>query len=227
MLTVAEWNERHPVGSLVLAWPGTRDAEPLVTQTRSVAWALGDGHPVVAVEGRAGGISLGHVEPRGPRRLQQRRTPGWRKLPGAVSVARPSLWGNPFRYRTAHGLARVPATDGSAWEWENRISGPGIRHDVHWPDGHVTEHTVRYMTRAETVETYRRALTDPQKGLRLYERRHGVITVDDVRRELAGRDLMCWCPLVDDEGRPVPCHADVLLEVANAVAAATAPERAS
>lgn len=30
--------------------------------------------------------------------------------------------------------------------------------------------------------------------------------------ELAGRDLACWCPL--DE----PCHADVLLELANGVA---------
>jgi hypothetical protein len=31
----------------------------------------------------------------------------------------------------------------------------------------------------------------------------------DIRRELAGKDLMCWCPL--DQ----PCHADVLLEIAN------------
>ena len=30
------------------------------------------------------------------------------------------------------------------------------------------------------------------------------------RRELRGHDLMCWCPL--DQ----PCHADVLLEIANA-----------
>ena len=29
------------------------------------------------------------------------------------------------------------------------------------------------------------------------------------RRELAGRDLMCWCPLTS------PCHADVLLAIAN------------
>jgi hypothetical protein len=29
------------------------------------------------------------------------------------------------------------------------------------------------------------------------------------REELAGRDLACWCPL--DQ----PCHADVLLEIAN------------
>ena len=34
-------------------------------------------------------------------------------------------------------------------------------------------------------------------------------TVADVRRALAGRDLACWCPL--DE----PCHADVLLRIAN------------
>lgn len=34
-------------------------------------------------------------------------------------------------------------------------------------------------------------------------------TVDDVRRELAGRDLACWCKASD------PCHADVLLELSN------------
>lgn len=34
-------------------------------------------------------------------------------------------------------------------------------------------------------------------------------TLVQLRRELAGRDLACWCPL--DQ----PCHADVLLELAN------------
>ncbi len=226
MLTADQWNARHPAGTLVLAWPGTRDVEPLVTMTRSAAWPLGDGTPVVAVEGKAGGIHLDHVEPRAPQRLQRRRVAGWKGLTGAVYVGRPSIWGNPFRYRTVHGLARMPATDGSAWEWESRISGPGIRHDYFWPDGHVTQHTTRYMTRTETVHTYRRALTDPQPGLRLYDRRHGVVTVDDARAALAGRDLLCWCPLTDGEGQPVPCHADVLLDVANAEATATAPERA-
>lgn len=33
--------------------------------------------------------------------------------------------------------------------------------------------------------------------------------VDEIRAELAGRDLACWCPL------DKPCHADVLLELAN------------
>lgn len=32
---------------------------------------------------------------------------------------------------------------------------------------------------------------------------------DDIRAELAGKNLACWCPL--DQ----PCHADVLLEIAN------------
>ncbi len=35
-------------------------------------------------------------------------------------------------------------------------------------------------------------------------------SVDDVKRELRGKNLACYCPL--DQ----PCHADVLLEIANA-----------
>ena len=38
----------------------------------------------------------------------------------------------------------------------------------------------------------------------------------DIRGELRGKDLACWCPLVDKDGNKVPCHADVLLEIANA-----------
>ena len=33
--------------------------------------------------------------------------------------------------------------------------------------------------------------------------------------ELAGKNLACWCPLTDAQGNHVPCHADVLLEIAN------------
>ena len=54
--------------------------------------------------------------------------------------------------------------------------------------------------RAEAVRRYR----DDQLAGRL------AVSVADVRAELSGRDLACYCPL--DE----PCHADVLLDVANA-----------
>lgn len=33
---------------------------------------------------------------------------------------------------------------------------------------------------------------------------------ETIRAELAGKDLACWCPL------DRPCHADVLLKIANA-----------
>ena len=44
------------------------------------------------------------------------------------------------------------------------------------------------------------------------------LTVEDraaARYELAGHDLVCWCPLRDADGQPWPCHADVLLRIAN------------
>jgi hypothetical protein len=60
-------------------------------------------------------------------------------------------------------------------------------------------HRVRAEEPAEAVERYRADLVAGR--LR--------VGVDDVRRELRGRDLACWC-------RPDrPCHADVLLAVAN------------
>lgn len=39
--------------------------------------------------------------------------------------------------------------------------------------------------------------------------RFGPDVHEQIARELGGRDLACWCPL--DQ----PCHADVLLELAN------------
>jgi hypothetical protein len=33
--------------------------------------------------------------------------------------------------------------------------------------------------------------------------------------ELRGKDLACWCPLVDKDGNRFPCHADILLAIAN------------
>ena len=48
--------------------------------------------------------------------------------------------------------------------------------------------------------------------VRLFEvdHEHDVVYRAAVRRDLAGKDLACWCPL------DAPCHADVLLRWANA-----------
>jgi len=56
------------------------------------------------------------------------------------------------------------------------------------------------MTAEEVVDIYRNMVTTNSAA---FER-------GDPARELRGKDLACWCPL--DQ----PCHADVLLELANA-----------
>lgn len=62
-MTADEWNRRHPVGTPVDAWPGSRDTAPVRTRTRTPAWTLGSGDAVVSIEGRSGGIALDHVHP--------------------------------------------------------------------------------------------------------------------------------------------------------------------
>lgn len=127
-----------------------------------------------------------------PRRIQRRRTKGWRKPDGTVYVGRGSRWGNPATQ------VRMPALDGSEWEHEGRLGKTsGQRHAYVHPDKTVTWHLVQDATPEQAVEMYRRFLA----------RRPDL--AEAVRTELVGRDLMCWCP----PGQP--CHADVLLELAN------------
>jgi Domain of unknown function (DUF4326) len=97
-----------------------------------------------------GGAEVGEAT---PRRIQLRRTPGWRKPPGAVVVARPTRWGNPYQVAT-HG-------------------------------------------REQALALFRRHLADHPE------------LVAAARRELAGKDLACWCKPGE------ACHADIWLEVAN------------
>jgi hypothetical protein len=61
-LTAEAWNATVDVGTPVRYWPGAREGAGERSRTRSVAWELGDGTPVVKVEGYAGGIALTHVE---------------------------------------------------------------------------------------------------------------------------------------------------------------------
>lgn len=55
------------------------------------------------------------------------------------------------------------------------------------------------LTRAEAVARYRKDLLAGKLK----------ISVEDVRRELKGHNLACWCTL---DG---PCHADFLIEISN------------
>jgi hypothetical protein len=123
----------------------------------------------------------------GPKRIQQCRTPGWRKPEGAKSVTRSTRWGNPYRLATKREWTYPPLTV------------------VHTRHGHPTGPAFGgFSDEAEAtrfaIELFRRSLL---AGL----------SRDPAAREyvlgpLVGHDLMCFCPLSQ------PCHADVLLELA-------------
>lgn len=58
-----------------------------------------------------------------------------------------------------------------------------------------------YPNREQSVENYR---------LWLYAcNERSTIDIERVKKELRGKNLACWCSLNQ------PCHADVLLEIAN------------
>jgi hypothetical protein len=115
-----------------------------------------------------------------PKRIQRRRTAGWKMPEGAIYVGRPSRWGNPFRVDDYPTQSRSIA---------------GEAGDEPTP---ITEATRRRWAAVdfEAAITY-------GSGIRGYPSR------DEIRSELAGRDLACWCPEGD------PCHGDVLLAIAN------------
>jgi len=106
-----------------------------------------------------------------------RRTKGWRKPEGAIVVARPSRWGNPFKV------------------------GEYYRQCWTFPPGRdyvVDEFTVA--DRQHAVDLFTRWIDTGWPG---------AVEMRSAIPDLRGRDLACWCPL--DQ----PCHADVLLDLAN------------
>ncbi|MEU2730075.1 DUF4326 domain-containing protein [Streptomyces griseoviridis] len=125
-----------------------------------------------------------------PRRIQRRRTKGWRAPDGAVYVGRGTRWGNPW----------VIAQTRTGWavNW----AGEGVPR----PDWTVSTDN-EGATRALAVGLFCE-FVDLTVGYAVR-----------ARVELAGRDLMCWCPL-PEPGQPDHCHAAVLLRLANPAAGA-------
>jgi hypothetical protein len=152
-----------------------------------------------------------------PVRLHRPAVRGWRAPENAVYVGPGSRWANPWRWRTRDALARVPALDGTEWELETRISSAGRGHAYHHADGRITPHAIRYMTRAECIEVYRQALTAPSGNVALWQNGRPPLTLANARAELAGLNLVCRCALSQ------LCHADALIELANAPLPAAAP----
>ena len=124
-----------------------------------------------------------------PLRVQRRRSKGWKMPENTVSVCRPGKWGNPFQIGGYFKLGGVsPAMLGGRWLWmERAIWKPADIEDA------LATGFVLVEDQAQAVEMFEQLMkSSPWK-------------VDDLR----GKNLACWC-------KPgTPCHADVLLRLAN------------
>lgn len=152
-----------------------------------------------------------------PQRIQRQRTKGWRMPANTVYVGRPSKWGNPFvldsdwivwaavalgfrggvagrrsaalRLYRAWLLSELPAIDKPQGDYG------AIVYDDGTPQGRTVETADQVQGFAGTIAALMEMPKLPASKPSL----------DSLR----GKNLACFCPL--DQ----PCHADVLLELAN------------
>lgn len=135
-----------------------------------------------------------------PQRIQLRRTKGWRKPEGAIVVARPSPWGNWFAVRRMSDLRPNPN-----YQLVDRTAIIVARLDKRgtWTGGAFGGFTDQIEAAAFAVDLYRRSLEATFLDV------DGPLNRDFYLRDLRGHDLACWCAI------GAPCHADVLLDLAN------------
>lgn len=129
-------------------------------------------------------------------RIQLRRTKGWRKPEGAIVVARPSRWGNWYVVSTFREVRRHPKSSSALVVVETDKRG-------RWTGNQWAGFDTRTEATTFAVDLYRRALEATYLDL------DGPLNREFYLGRLRGHDLGCWC-------KPeAPCHADVLLELAN------------
>lgn len=67
-------------------------------------------------------------------------------------------------------------------------------------------------TADSAVMAYRNWLTAGPKSLLSFR---SPPKITEVIKDLRGKNLACWCAILDKHGEYIPCHADVLLAIAN------------
>jgi hypothetical protein len=104
---------------------------------------------------------------------------------GAVYVGRPTEWGNPVSLLDLG--AQYPSLD------DAQLHGMAVA-------------CFRDLVRVGELRYPNWLRFNGDRGLKVFT----YPSVDRIRADLGGHDLVCWCDL------DVPCHVDVLLELANA-----------
>lgn len=97
-----------------------------------------------------------------PKRIQRKRSKGWKMPDNTVYVGRPTKWGNPFKVGDKHPKFMRPLDHEECYEFFKEL---------------VSKRPPEFFAH--------------------------------VKEDFRGKDLACWCSL------DKPCHADVLLKIAN------------
>lgn len=124
-----------------------------------------------------------------PARIHRKRTKGWKMPDNTVYVGRPTLWGNPFEHDGSEVSKRRCAS-----HYRDLMTG-GVSHFIE-RNHRTRDYTLGDVIFAQKLEAIRGQIL---AHIHL----------------LGGQNLACWCPLHDEFGDRFPCHADVLLELAN------------
>jgi len=120
------------------------------------------------------------------KRIQRKRTKGWRMPENTISVTRPGKWGNPFKvgtYLNAWGKAFIAIKLTDKPEEIHKIYQSGLFDDK--------------ITLEKSLQWYEMWLKWMIAEKKL-----------DISR-LKGANLSCWCKLTEK------CHADILLKLAS------------
>lgn len=120
------------------------------------------------------------------KRIQRKRTKGYKMPPGAVYVGRPTKWGNPFRL-TPDGWIEC-------YSINRNILNPWIIWSI---SGGFSLIDILQLYELWVVGMMAEKLFLPKPPS------------NQMFETLRGHDLFCWCPL------DRPCHADILLKLAN------------
>jgi hypothetical protein len=119
------------------------------------------------------------------KRIQRRRVKGWKMPEGAIYVGRPTKWGNPFRVTKKVNARKAISL--YRLLVQNKISEATLNKALKSVGGKILDGQALGVFQLQII---------------------GAI-MHKALPELRGKDLACWCK----EGEP--CHADVLLELAN------------
>lgn len=131
-----------------------------------------------------------------PKRIQRKRLKNWRSPPNTIYVGRPTVWGNPFYVRKK--AFRI----GDVWE-------------VRYYEELLSEFVSKKDAQAEAVRLFEKWLNTETaeigSDLHDFRNRYGWEGFSLARavNVLRGKNLSCWCSPSE------PCHADVLLRLAN------------